>query len=262
MNLTTQPLDYRQGGGQDIPSFYKSKLRTQNSKKRFQIIKPFIRSNSLFIDIGSGSGEMLSVATKYCRDAVGFDTNMILIDFCKKNGLNVINAWYDINKIPGVRQYSQRIFALSHVLEHVGHPQRLLEQIHNDMQGQDVLYIEVPLHTGFSFQKRRYQWTLWYDEHVALYSQKSLLFIADWFCLDILDIGYRNFFNDSKSKRMFFETFISHPGKFLLRAVTKRTYQTFMDNIARDYGFILLKKPMNKTKGHDHSPKKNRHNSP
>ena len=38
----------------------------------------------------------------------------------------------------------------------------------------DLLYIEVPLHTGQSFQQQRYAWSLWYHEHLYLYSPMAL----------------------------------------------------------------------------------------
>ena len=64
-NLNAKPLSYKNGGGQDVPTKEKSNLRVKNALQRFKIIQPFITDQSIFIDIGCGSGEMLEVSKKY-----------------------------------------------------------------------------------------------------------------------------------------------------------------------------------------------------
>lgn len=106
------------------------------------------------------------------------------------------------------------------------------------MNSGDILYIEVPLYTGYSFQKFKYDW---YDEHLNLYSLETLNYMAKKLGFNVLDVGYRNFISDS-SKRKAFKLFCENMLLFISRWLTKKKYHSLLDNYLRDYGFIVLEK--------------------
>jgi SAM-dependent methyltransferase len=243
LNKNAWEKDYTDGGGQAVPSESKRKLRLENSEARFQLFEPFIEKNSFFIDIGCGSGEMLEVSKKYTQSHLGFDTNTILIEYDKSLGLNVVSDFFDKKYLNDEKNIGlQKVFAASHVIEHMDEPLKFVNSIYDTMNNGDIFYVEVPLYTGELFKKKRYNCNLWIDEHIALYSLESLKFISDKFDFEILELDCRNFINESKSRGFLMRNFIKNPFKFVYRYFTKHKRQQIADNIFRDYGYIILKK--------------------
>lgn len=240
LNLKTKPLDYSSGGGQDVPSDEKTKLRIQNALKRFEIIHPHIRNHTIFIDIGCGSGEMLEASKKYFEYYIGYDENKLLIDYTTKKGLNTYNKYFSRDDIPkSIR--GGIVLTINHVLEHIQNPLLMLKNIVSQLNEGDLIYIEVPLHTGYSFKRKKYTWSLWYDEHLALYSMDTLHYIANELDCEVIDYGYRNFISENYNKKLAIKLFFSNPITFILNLLCKKKYHLMLDNILKDYGFIVLK---------------------
>jgi len=243
LNKNAWEKDYTEGGGQAVPSESKRALRLDNSKARFKLLEPFMHKNSIFIDIGCGSGEMLEISKQYNQKCLGFDTNRLLIDYCKSINLDVICDFYDKKYFNEIESNGlQKIFAASHVIEHMDDPINFVHNVYQSMNIDDILYIEVPLYTGELFKKKKYSCNLWIDEHIALYSLESLQFIADKFNFKVLELDYRNFINESKNKSFLMRNFIKNPIKFTYRYFSKHKRQQIADNIFRDYGYIILQK--------------------
>lgn len=235
--------DYANGGGQGIPSVAKRKMRLENSEARFKLLEEYILKKSLLIDIGSGSGEMLEISKKYTEEHLGFDTNKILIDYCKKNNLKVKNNFFEKKYIENVEYNNkQKIFTACHVIEHMDNPLKFTQEIYNSMSVGDVFFIEVPLYTGDLFDRKKYKANIWINEHIALYSLDSLKYLAKKMNFEILEMDYRNFINESKSKSYLFKKFLRNPFLFIYRLISKKAKQQIADNIFRDYGYIILKK--------------------
>jgi len=135
------------------------------------------------------------------------------------------------------------VLSINHVLEHIEDPILMLDNIINqlNLNNDDIIYIEVPLYTGNSFQTNKYKWSLWYEEHLALYSITTLEFLAKKLNVAILDHGYRNFYSDNFNKKLALKLFIQKPIKFLQRYIQKKDYQLLLDNQLRDYAFIVCK---------------------
>ncbi len=132
--------------------------------------------------------------------------------------------------------------SINHVLEHVKEPITMLKNILENLSKDDIIYIEVPLHTGYSFKTQKYNWSLWYDEHLALYSMNTLEYIASKLDLEVLDKGYRNFISDNYNKRLLIKQILKNPIVTFKNILTRKTYQLKLDNVLKDYGFIVLKK--------------------
>lgn len=239
-NVLAEPIDYTDGGGQDVPSPEKSKLRFKNADKRFEIILPHIKNHNTFVDIGCGSGDMLECSKKYFNYHFGYDENKKLIKYTQQKKLNTYNKYFsrlDFSKIDA----SGVVVSINHVLEHIDNPIEMLTLIKRELSSGDLIYIEVPLHTGHSFRKEKYDWGLWYDEHLALYSVNTLKKISEIINCEVVEYGFRNFISDSYNKRAVLSYFIKNPFVFLYRYFTRKSYQEVLDNYLRDYGFILLR---------------------
>jgi len=80
------------------------------------------------IDFGCGVGELLKILPE---GSVGFEVNKIVVDFCKKNGLNV-NLY-----VPEADDYNFRMieagkyesFTMNHVLEHLENSSEAINKI-------------------------------------------------------------------------------------------------------------------------------------
>jgi SAM-dependent methyltransferase len=243
MSAHTQELDYSQGGGQSVPDPHKMKWRLLNAEFRFRIIRRFLAGHRLFVDVGCGSGEMLSRSKALFPWHIGFDTNTILIDHIVNSlGLNAVNSFFDPALIKEEWRRLPKVITVAHVLEHLAEPMVLLRRIAAFMAPGDLLYVEVPLHTGRSFAERQYAWNLWNPEHLALYSPAALEFIAAELGFDVLDRNCRIFARGSKSGKTLIRLFLSSPLQFLRLWATKPAYLSMADVMIRDYGYIVLKK--------------------
>ena len=80
------------------------------------------------IDFGCGVGELLKMLPE---GSVGFEVNKVVVDFCKKNGLNV-NLYvpesdnYNFNMIEPGRYET---FTMNHVLEHLENSFEVMNRI-------------------------------------------------------------------------------------------------------------------------------------
>ena len=243
INRQTTALDYSQGGGQAIPDPGKMKWRIENARLRFRIIRQFLAGHELFVDIGCGSGEMLEVSRCCFPHHIGFDTNQPLIEYVRGGrGLNAVAAPFDARLLDPSWRGLPKVVALSHVLEHLAAPMELLSQVDAFLRPGDLLYLEVPLHTGRSLARLGYRWSLWNAEHVALYSMKSLVFIGERLRFAVLHRGYRIFARGSKSGKTLVRLFLANPAEFVRQALTKPSCHTMADVMIRDYGCVVLRK--------------------
>lgn len=240
-NLQTEELNYSDGGGQDIPTEEKSKIRVKNALKRFEIIVPHKTTHNIFVDIGCGSGEMLEASKSFFDFHLGYDENKVLINHTKNSGLNTFNKYFEKEDLAKLSSGGVAL-SINHVLEHVKEPITMLKNILENLSKDDIIYIEVPLHTGYSFKTQKYNWSLWYDEHLALYSMNTLEYIASKLDLEVLDKGYRNFISDNYNKRLLIKQILKNPFVTFKNILTRKTYQLKLDNVLKDYGFIVLKK--------------------
>jgi len=102
------------------------------------------------IDFGCGVGELLKILPE---GSIGFEVNKVVVEFCKKNGLNV-NLYipaednYDFRMIePG--QY--QTFTMNHVLEHLEQSSNAITKIFESCHRLGIIRIvfTVPGHKGY-----------------------------------------------------------------------------------------------------------------
>ena len=243
INAATDEVDYGHGGGQGIPDAKKMHWRLKNARMRFRLIEPFLDAHELFIDIGCGSGEMLEIAQPFFPHRFGFDTNRTLVAYVHDRlGIEVIESHFQAELIaPGLLR-KKKLLSLAHVLEHVGKPLELMQRIVRVMNPGDLLYLEVPMHTGRAFRSEGFNWSLWYHEHVALYSLEALDWIAQQCAMITLHRGTRIFARGSYSTKTKIRLLFESPARFMRACATKGRH-SIADMLLADYGCVLFAKP-------------------
>ena len=106
------------------------------------------------IDFGCGVGELLKMLPE---GSVGFEVNKVVVDFSKKNGLN-INLYvpetdnYNFNMIEP-RKYET--FTMNHVLEHLENSYEVMNKIFESCYrlGVKRIVFTVPGHKGYQTDK-------------------------------------------------------------------------------------------------------------
>ena len=102
------------------------------------------------IDFGCGVGELLKILP---QDSVGFEVNKVVVEFCKKNGLNVnlyIPEDDDYNfRMIGTGQY--KTFTMNHVLEHLQQSFNVINKIFESCDRLGIIRIvfTVPGNKGY-----------------------------------------------------------------------------------------------------------------
>ena len=241
VNIKAKKHNYYIHGEQDLPDKYKKIMRLKNSQSRFDIIKNFYNDKeSCFIDIGCGSGEMLEIAKKYFKNIIGYEHGKILFNSIKFKH-TVYNRNFNIKDINNFNDKNVIVISICHVLEHNFNPINLIYKIISKIKSPVVLYIEVPLYTGHSFKKYQYNYKLWYEQHLALYSMKTLEFISKKLKLKIVNSGYRVFYSDNLNKKEIIKLIFTNSWGFIKSFFERKNKSNILDYIKKDYGYILLK---------------------
>lgn len=240
-NLETAPVDYSELGNATDPG--KQHWRRINSQRRLMIIEPHLRDHRALVDIGCGSGQMLEAAAQRLPLRFGFDANPTLIrDIQQSADLRVECGHFSAERLPEDIRNAAKVFTLSHVIEHVAEPNALVAEVAAAMRPGDLIYIEVPLHTGQAFRTQGYGWSLWYHEHLCLYSPTALAALAARSGLETAASGTRIFARGSHSNKMRLRLLRRNPLAFLRALRTKPRYLSVADVLVADYGFLVLRK--------------------
>ena len=243
INLNARALNYFNEGGQPLPSKEKSLLRIKDAELRFKLISNKIsKDTTTFVDIGCGSGEMLSVAKKYFKNIIGYEHCPILYKYVSNLGYKVFNNNFKANHLNSldIKKNENILITLNHVLEHNENSIEMIKKIIHDISNNIYLYIEVPLYTGISFQRKKYSWKLWYEQHLALYSKETLKYISNEIDAKILTIGNRIFYAENLMyKRNLFLSVIN-PFSIISSLLKMKKGNTLYDNFLKDFGYVLL----------------------
>jgi 2-polyprenyl-3-methyl-5-hydroxy-6-metoxy-1,4-benzoquinol methylase len=129
-------------GVMDITSL-KHKNNIKKKLRHIFFIKPILKFfRGYVLDIGCGDGEYIE---NYKGRSLGIDANENNIYFCQKIGLNVITA--DANSFNKPETFDTVL--LSHVLEHLSLPQKVLENSYISTKTGGCILIIVPTYKGF-----------------------------------------------------------------------------------------------------------------
>ena len=131
-----------QDGIEDVDSFgYSSK--TKSYLRKIFYVSPIVRQfRGYVLDIGCGIGAYLE---EYSGRSIGIDAHKNNVRRCQAKKINAIKA--DANFF--VRKNAFDIVLLSHLLEHLTEPSRVLENAYLSTKKGGLIIIVVPCLTGF-----------------------------------------------------------------------------------------------------------------
>lgn len=94
------------------------------------------------LEIGCGNGDKLVAFKAEGFETYGFEPGTADYDLCTSKGLFVFNQPFDPGLAKSHGPYS--IIVLANILEHLPHPEEMLEQVHPILDSSGLLLIEVP----------------------------------------------------------------------------------------------------------------------
>lgn len=242
LNIGARELDYTSGNGQSPPDAQKSRWRLINAHRRLAIIRPHLEGHDAYVDIGCGSGESLLAARSHFSTLMGFEINEPLVRFGReKLHVPIEQTLFSAESLPPPLSNQKKVFASSHVLEHVENPVGFVSEIRRACNPGDVLYLEVPLHTGASFRELGYRWSAWNSEHLALYSLPALATVGQRAGFAVRQAGTRVFARASHSGKTRMRLFRQNPSAFLRTLANKPASLSIADMMIADYGFVVLR---------------------
>ena len=156
-------------------STYKPKLKhtlryasglISNFKEMISVVRDI--HNKKFLDIGSGSGELLYFAKKSGFDIQGIEPNIGYADFCiKELFLPIFKGTYEEAQL---KKNYYDIINLSEVLEHMRDPIRVLKDLHLYLKNDGYLFVNVPnIEIGIHAPNTRFHYAHIYNfNHLSL----------------------------------------------------------------------------------------------
>jgi len=152
--------------------------------KKFYL--PFFRSATAVLDLGCGSGEFLQLLKSKGIRGYGVDSDSKMIQDCKRQGLNVIEA-DAFSFLEKNRRKFDGIFC-SHLLEHmpVKDSLKLLSLCRKPLTKHGIILVCTPNPSSLPMQLYEY----WRDPtHVRMYPQELLQFLLHFTGYKIVDSG-------------------------------------------------------------------------
>ena len=167
---------------------------SKDDNKRYSIIhkrlKKYISNTEpIILDFGCGKGGML----KWLNDntkaiLVGIEKSAACRAFVKKNlSILVFQSLAEIDK-------KVDLVILSHILEHIYSPVKLIEELKKISHASTVFYIEVP--RAEAYISANIKWQELYFEHINHFSEAGLSYLLNSNGLEILKKGTTCFYPD------------------------------------------------------------------
>lgn len=134
-----------------------------------------------FLDIGSGSGEMLYFAKKSGFDVLGIEPNSGYADFSSKElSLPIFKGTYEEASL---KKNHYDVINLSEVLEHMRDPTKVLKDLYSYLKNDGFLFINVPnIEIGIHAPNTRFHYA-----HIYNFNHLSLKKIIDMCGFQILN---------------------------------------------------------------------------
>lgn len=124
------------------------------------------------LDVGFGNGDFLKLATDLGWRAEGIDSDPKAVDLARTRGLNV--ALSTVEELPR-KSECYDIITLSHVVEHVHDPVKLINELHRLLKPGGVLWLETPNLDGVGFRRFGCNWRgLEPPRHLVLFTLRGL----------------------------------------------------------------------------------------
>lgn len=150
-------------------------------------------SDGKLLDIGSGSGVILSLAIQKGFDATGIELSAGLVGYCQTVQLNALNM--NLLEAKFEDNYFD-VITMSQVLEHIKTPKSILKEIKRILKPGGFLIISVPNYDNIIFHLKKSKYLPLQPEchfwHFSLESLKRLL-INENYNLEYVRISSRNY---------------------------------------------------------------------
>lgn len=141
----------------------------KDSKRRFQMMKERYNPECSVLDVGTGTGGFLKIASSYFRSIHGMEIQQDLLQSLIEDGLKVFP------EIKHGQKYD--VVTMFHVFEHLTKPMETLVDIYDVLDENGTLVVEVPHAKDALISKYKckpfQKFTFW-EEHLVLHTTESL----------------------------------------------------------------------------------------
>jgi 2-polyprenyl-3-methyl-5-hydroxy-6-metoxy-1,4-benzoquinol methylase len=161
---------------QDYKKTYSPKIRYVRragiaAKSRISFLKENIGSNNKkLLDIGAGGGEFVYLASVNGFNSTGIEPNEGYSEYAK----NEYSAEIKTMMLDDIESASADIVTLFHVFEHMANPKSAMSKIHNILNDDGYLFVEVPN----ILQKDASPHNIYFKAHLFYYSKYTLISAA------------------------------------------------------------------------------------
>jgi SAM-dependent methyltransferase len=164
------PTDYRPSSG-DLNSGVPLRLRLGYRMYR-RLVNRFTRKdgeNFSVLEVGCGPGYLLHLLERWypncCLFGVDYDDRLLKFARLKAPSAYPIRA--NAEQMPWGKNSFDVVIAL-HLVEHLYHPVRFLEQVSDVLQVEGILIIATPNPSGLGAQIMKKDWEGWRHDHISL----------------------------------------------------------------------------------------------
>ena len=142
-------------------------------KKKFNMIKPYIKQNSLVADFGCGTGSFLSFVSKKGLNTIGIENNPTAIKSCRLKKLKIYKSLNDI-------KLNIDLISFWHSFEHVSNYNEILTQSNKLLLKDGFVLIAVPNFMSYDASHYKEMWAA-YDvpRHRYHFSPAGLKSVMD-----------------------------------------------------------------------------------
>lgn len=185
-----------------IYKFIDAKMKYARALNRFNYIKKFIKKtdNLNVLEIGASDGLLLSIFKKENFNVFGYELN----ENARKDALKKydIKMKDDFLKDKNIDKNKYNIVIMSHILEHFTNPKYILNSVHNFIEGDDILFIEIPYTPNYKIVSKDEMKIFFETEHTVHFNEKNISLLMKECNFKILDICYNEYnINDNNLKK-------------------------------------------------------------
>ena len=140
--------------------------------RTFRYLPRINKENNKLLDIGCGNGAFINFASKIGWNAIGIDFDQSAVINCTQQGMKV--------HLGGIEMFESKkkifdVITISHVIEHLHNPKKMLQICNNLLVEGGMLWIETPNIDSFGHRKFGNTWRgLEPPRHLSIFNFRSL----------------------------------------------------------------------------------------